>query len=200
MDSHHRLARHGDEWIAAYACIPVQAFSPVLFSIGHAVELYLKAAHTKIFGDLDAAIRHGHKIRNLWNECRRRDREFMKKYQFREHLFNMDLLDGSIFERCSPDDQTHYMRYQGLYMVFKHVQDLKYLGLPWKSRQTGDYALAFGHPDDVYVPFFRGLRRYLSYPPPNGADRLQQIVETQTLPVTAQHYLREFYENPATSA
>ncbi len=40
------LAHHGDEWLAAYAALPGQLANVHIFTVGHALELYLKAAHT----------------------------------------------------------------------------------------------------------------------------------------------------------
>jgi hypothetical protein len=51
------LVYHGDEWFVSYACIPSGLPSVVTFSVGHAVELYLKGTHTKVFGDIQKAIR-----------------------------------------------------------------------------------------------------------------------------------------------
>ena len=94
---------------------------------------------------------------------------------------------------CSPDDQIHFIRYQALYVVFKHLQDLKYIGLPWKTRQTGQLAIGFFHPDPIWTEFFQMLRGYLKYPQAGHADHLRDIVEIQTLPASATEYLKQLY-------
>ena len=188
------LAYHGDEWFAAYACIPGVAVSPTWFSVGHAIELYLKSAHTKLFGDINAAIQHGHKIKDLWDECRKRDPNFMKGYGFRDHIFEMDVLDGSVFKRLTADDRMHFLQNRSLYVVFKHLQDLKYLGSPWKTR-SGPWALGYRHPDPYWTVFIRRLRAYLGYPSQDRADHISQILELGRLPDHAADYLRALYQD-----
>jgi hypothetical protein len=192
MHTWHSLVYHGDEWFAAYACIPSNAVSPIWFSVGHAVELYLKAAHTKLFGDINAAIKHGHRIKDLWDACRQENPNFMKGYAFRDHVFSVDFLDGSVFKHLSSEDQLHFIENQSLYVVFKHLQDLKYLGLPWKSR-SGPMALGFVHPDPYWTQFVRTLRTHLEYPPRDHADRILQMLELGCLPPDAAHYLQALY-------
>jgi hypothetical protein len=188
------LAYHGDEWFAAYACIPGVAVSPIWFSVGHAVELYLKSAHTKLFGDIKVAIQYGDKIKDLWDECRKHDPSFMDGYAFRDHIFAMNLLDGRGFKRFSADDQKHLRQNRPLYAVFKHIQDLKYLGTPLKTH-SGPWALGYVHPDPYWIEFVRTLRAYLGYPSQGRADRISQILEVGRLPDSAAAYLRELYHD-----
>jgi hypothetical protein len=45
-----------DEWLFLFATPPGGLISVKLFSIGHALELYLKAVYAKLTGDVKAAI------------------------------------------------------------------------------------------------------------------------------------------------
>ncbi len=192
-DKWESLIYHGDEWIVAYACMPSTAQGPMWFSIGHAVELYLKAAHTKIFGDMDEALKKGHALRDLWNECRQVDPKFMKSYEILDRVYESDLFDNSIYRNLSKDDQLHFINNQNLYIVLKHLQDLKYIGLPWKTRPSGQRAMAWFHPDSFWTLFFKEFRAYLNYPPSGHADHIVQILETSRLSPSAAHYLIELY-------
>lgn len=51
-----------DEWIVNYS-LPPNMTGTKLFSIGHALELYLKATYSKMTGDVDEAVRIGHNMR-----------------------------------------------------------------------------------------------------------------------------------------
>src|ERR1700741_3049891 len=124
MHESNSLAQHGDEWLIAYACVPPHAMSASLFSVGHAVELYLKAAHVAYFGDISKAIKYGHKVMDLWGACRAKDPDFMSSNLFRDEIFLRDFLDPSVVADLDPTDQLHLIENQQLYLVFKHLQDL----------------------------------------------------------------------------
>jgi hypothetical protein len=193
MHTWHSLAYHGDEWIVAYASIPAVAMSASLFSIGHAVELYLKAAHAARFGDVLKAIGYGHRVRDLWSDCRTADESFMPTFGLREHLFDTDLLDSNARSALPQDDQMHYLRHQGLYLVFKHLQDLKYFGLPWKTRRTSPSTIGYVHPDPYWIEFFRELRSCIGYPASGHSDHVAQVLELKLVNGAAADYLRGLY-------
>lgn len=189
----HSLAQHGDEWFIAYACAPPLATSAVLFSVRHAVELYLKAAHVAAFGDITKAIKYGHKVIDLWDACKAEDPSFMSSYLLRKEIFAIDFLDSTAVAGLSTQEQLHYLKNQQIYLLFKHLQDLKYFGLPWKTRDTLPKAMAFLHPDPLWISFFRALRSHIGYPRLGCVDRIAQLLELNALPQAAAIYLRDLY-------
>lgn len=191
MDDWHSFAYEGDEWLVAYACIPGGTIGPVLFTVGHAVELYMKAVHVKLFGDVTAAIDLRHNIKRLWDACKGHDSGFMSAYEIRDSIYSRDFLDRKISSKFTPDDEMHFGSNQSLYIIFKHLQDLKYFHLPWKKGKVGP--MVYMHPDPFWISFFKDLRKYLDYPPKGKADRIAQILEHEVLPIGAAQYLRQLY-------
>ena len=59
----HAFLRTADEWVINYSLLPAcsSLIAVQLFSVGHALELYLKAANTKLTGNIDA-VRCAHHI------------------------------------------------------------------------------------------------------------------------------------------
>lgn len=196
----HSLARHGDEWLVAYACVPSLATSASLFSIAHAVELYLKAAHVATFGNMDRAIGHGHRLMAIWRECRSKDPDFMAPYEVREEVLSIDFLDHSRVEGLNDDDRANYLELSQLYLVLKHLQDLKYFGLPWKTRQPKAMQWGFFFPDPFWVNFFRDIRAYIGYPGANECDQLSIIMRFGRLPDLAAKFLTEIGAKAAEGA
>ena len=76
-----------DEWFITYSLPPI-IMGVKFFAIGHTVELYLKAANTKITGDIERAIRFRHQIKAIWDDCKAKDSDFMPKYEIRNEIYN----------------------------------------------------------------------------------------------------------------
>ncbi len=197
MPTWSRFVEQGDEWLIAYACIPPFAVGASLFSVGHAVELYLKAVYVAKFGTEAEATKFGHRIWNLWDKCRSRDSNFMSAYQLRESVLEVDLLDGNAMKSIPWEDQKHIMQYSNLYLVFKHLPDLKYFGLSWKTRQPKPSSIAYVFPDPRWIEFFRELRLYLGYPLPDRTDWISMALDRRDVPEPAATYLRDLYVLPA---
>ncbi len=194
MHDWHSLAYHGDEWLVGYACTPPGVPSVLIFSVGHALELYLKAAHAKLFGDFDEALGFGHRVKDLWDACKKGDCAFLPNHEIRDAIFSLDFLDQQVFKTLSRDDQLHFIKYQSLYIIAKHLQDLKYLGLPWKTRKKrGTTGMAWVQPDPYWITLFRDLRGYLGYPPHGKADFIKQQMDLGMIPPTAASYLSGLY-------
>jgi len=81
-----------DEWFVNYSAVPSLLKTVVLFSVGHAVELYLKAANAKITGDIDRAVRFSHRIADLMKDCREQDANFMPDHTLLESVLASDFL------------------------------------------------------------------------------------------------------------
>ena len=83
-----------DQFFISYSISP--SLIPVkLFEIGHTVELYLKATSTKLTGDIDRAIKFGHNIKAIWDECKKLDGSFLPNYEIRDTIFNSDFIKNN---------------------------------------------------------------------------------------------------------
>lgn len=145
------LAGRADEWFHAHMLLsavnspPVIPLSPFVFTAGHAVELYLKAVVTAN-ESLKTAINLAHKLPLLWKRCETYDR-FPFKGLLLPELLN---LDRDIY---SPEGRTsfslgvqhHLGENELLYLALRHVQDLKYLGVPGRTLHN-EHKLSFGSP------------------------------------------------------
>ena len=74
----------GDQWLISYAVPPMHSVPVKIFTIGHALELYLKAVIAKQTGSVDKAVGFGHDIKKMWDKCKRIDPQFMHGYEIRE--------------------------------------------------------------------------------------------------------------------
>ncbi len=118
-----------DEWIVNYSLPVMRLTSVKLFSVGHALELYLKASNTKINGDIDRAIKFGHDLPRIWADCKQHDPEFLPEYQLRDTVLARDLLDHADYSKLAKEDVMHFLQNQELYVVVKYLADLKYSAL-----------------------------------------------------------------------
>lgn len=186
--------RAADEWFVNYASVPADLSSVITFSIGHTVELYLKATYVKNTGDMHQAIKYGHKIRELWGACKSYDKNFMPNYEIRNCVFNADLFNTptELREILSDDDLKHYFKHQELYLIAKLLPDLKYLGAPLKFLK-GAYAFGYIHPNPYWIEFFKEFRSYLQHPSENRLDFIKHKLDEGDLPVRSIQYLRGLY-------
>jgi hypothetical protein len=179
-----------DEWIVNYSLPVMRLTSVKLFSIGHALELYLKAGNTKITGDIERAIKFGHELPLIWKDCKENDPTFLPDYELRETVLAHNLLDQNGYSKLSKDDAIHFLQNQELYVVVKYLADLKYLGAPLK-RIKGAYALAVVFPNPMWADLFRAFRVYLGHPEAGKLDMLQEHISDSQLPQFSVQFLRQ---------
>ena len=180
-----------DEWIINYSLIcPEGLISVKLFSIGHALELYLKAAYTKITGNIDQAIGLRHDLPKIWKDCQKEDPAFLPGYELRQSVLDQDLLHGEVYSNLDKDDRKHFSQNRELYVVAKYLADLKYLGAPLKNVK-GAFALAIVFPNPKWVELFKELRAYLGHPEEGKLDIIQHHIEEGKLPPTSVEFLRQ---------
>jgi hypothetical protein len=177
----NRLAQEGDEWIVSYACTSGIVGSASLFSIGHAFELYLKAVHTKNSGNVDEAIKFGHNVKKLWEECKKKDSSFLSDYEIRPRIRSKELFMGSEdYSTMSKDDLLHFLQNKHLYLIVEHLPDLKYFGLKWTTSSKKDgMSIGWCSHDPYWIKLFRYLRKYLEYPN-HYACRISQCLFTSS--------------------
>ena len=181
-----------DEWIINYS-LPSRPFFSIgvkLFSVGHAFELYLKAANTKITGDIDRAIKFGHNLPKIWRDCEAQDRNFLPGWELRASILARNLFDSKDYDKLDKDDLQQFLKHQEIYVVAKHLMDLKYLGAPLKSIK-GAYAMALFFPNPTWAKLLRDFRRYLGHPQKGKLDIIQYHIEQGELPANSLEFLRE---------
>lgn len=178
-----------DQWFVSYS-VPPAATTVKLFAIGHTVELYLKATSTKLTKDISRAIKFGHKIKELWDDCKLLDPNFMPNYEIRDTVFNSDFMHKHGRD-LTQNDQDHFLHNSELYYIAKHLPDLKYIGAPLKTI-TPDYSLAFIHPNDYWIMFLKEIRNYLRYPQ-GRLDWIKVYIDRKSIPTESAEFLTKLY-------
>lgn len=180
-----------DEWIIAYSLPPANLTSVKLFSIGHAVELYLKAAYTKMTGNIKEAIGFGHKIVKIWDDCKKQDPNFLPSYELRHSILKADIFQANLHEQLAKEDFKHYLENQELYIIAKILPDLKYLGAPLKNIK-GAWAFGYVFPNPYWIEFFKEIRSYLGYDK-NKLDIISHHLQERDLPIVSSNYLASLF-------
>jgi len=191
----HSFVWAADEWFITYS-LPPPLPNVKAFAIGHTLELYLKAANTKITGDIDRAIGFGHELKHIWDDCKLRDQNFMPSFEIRDSVFKSDFFKLSssrgLKNKLNKDDIGHFLKNQELYVIAKHLPDLKYLGAPLKTIK-GAFAFGFIHPNPYWIMFFKELRGYLGHPQKGRVDIISDHIDKRDLPVQSIQYLEDLY-------
>jgi hypothetical protein len=182
--------RTADEWIVNYSLPILNLTSVKLFSVGHALELYLKASIAKLTGDVDAAVNFGHDIPAIWERCKQLDSSFLPAFELRKTILARDLLDHGDYSQLEKYDLLHFLRHQELYVVAKYLADLKYLGAPLKKIK-GAYAIAVFFPNPEWPTLFASLRRHLGHPEEGKLDVIQYHIEESALPPFSIQFLKD---------
>jgi hypothetical protein len=180
-----------DEWLIGYAIPPCHSVSVKLFMIGHALELYLKAVIAKQSGSVEPAIRFGHDIKKMWDDCKRKDPNFMNGYDMRDSIFNaMPLSPKTVL---SASDRLHLSENIDLYLISVGLADWKYMGTVTKSKKM-PVSFATGFPNHYWIAFFKSLRSYLSYPMAGDYDKIRiRIDHFRDLPADTVWFLEQLY-------
>ena len=111
-----------DQFLVSYSCPP--DLTPVkLFEIGHTVELYLKTANTKLTGDIIRAINFSHRLKDIFDDCKSLDPNFMPNYEIKTSIYDSDFIKNN-GTKLPPIDQPHYFDNQELYVITKHLMDI----------------------------------------------------------------------------
>jgi hypothetical protein len=176
-----------DEFLVAYSVPPLLV--PVkLFEIGHALELYLKACHISRSGDVDAAMRLGHRIPELWRACKSLDSAFMPNHRLRDDILAAPIFQANPQHGLATADYLEFLEHQELYLVARLLPDLKYLGTRLRTIK-GQTGFGFVYPNDSWIPFFAELRRFLKYPDGKQLDMIEHHLESGKLPAQSVRFL-----------
>jgi len=178
MPEWEEFAFTGDEFLAAYGSTgALPRATPYL--IGHAIELYLKAAYAarvgagkslaELRGEFRVKFSGGHDLKALWDRLKQQA-GFMPDFNIREDLYPVRFVDPGVAEKLPPDDYGHLSRNYEWYFAFRRHNELRY-----PVEQPESYF--FSSPGDFWVKFFKDLRGFIGYPRREGADHLAQVLE-----------------------
>jgi len=188
----HSFLWAADEWFITYS-LPPPLMHVKFFAIGHTVELYLKAANTKITGDIERTIGFGHKVKAIWDNCKAKDSAFMPQYKIRDDIYNRDL-QLSPFKGLNAKDTIHLGNNYELYIIAKYLPDLKYLGAPPKIKtMKGDAGLYLIYYNGYWINFLKDMRRYLGHPEEGRRDTISFHIDRSTMPPEAVRFLKRLY-------
>jgi hypothetical protein len=168
-----RFMHSADAFFVSYAATPLM-IEVTLFLIGHAVELYLKAAYTKQTCDIDGAIRFGHDIEKLFAACKKNDPQFMK-------VFN---------SKKGAPDIYNLMKHREFFVIADKLSDLKYLGAPRKKITN----IGAEFQNDDWIEFVREIRLYLKYPSEGDIDTLKCYAERIEENVSAKRFIEQVFK------
>ncbi len=162
------------------------------FEIGHTVELYLKAAYTKKTGNIDDAVNFGHKLKKIWDACKTLDPSFMPQYVINDSIYYSDFISDN-GASLSSVNCVQYLENQELYVILKHLPDIKYLGAPLRTVKEGQSAWVILSQNPYWISFLKELRHYLGYPLPNHHDWIKTCITQKSIPPSAIEYLTNLY-------
>jgi len=181
-----------DEWLINYLAAPEWLTNVKLFSIGHSFELYLKSVYAHGYNDTDGAVKYGHRLIPLWKACKALNPPLLPTVMLRDSVLAEDILHGGLDKHLSQDDFLHFLEYQELYLIMRHLPDLKYIGAPLK---TASYQLAYGFsfPNELWQYILGGVRQYLGLRQPSTI--LVEAANGNWLSPTARAFLIHILED-----
>ena len=181
-----------DDWLAAYAVMPILLFGPALFTVGHALELYLKAAVAKQTG----AAPRVHDIGRLWNDVKAKDSGFLPNHAINPvHLAEFQQgkrVKELVHEGRSNHEILSFQEHIELFAVITALVDLKYLQLPSSRLRT--HGLMVMRPNPYWSALFRDLRRWLVWPEQGSNDFLQLHITESEMPNQGREFLKAVIE------
>ncbi len=157
------FAMLGDEFLVGYSRLDSRIVPVSLFTIGHAVELYLKATVLKIAPDFNVR-RLGHKVGDTIQTIRSLDAALLPNYQLRPAVYTK-FMNGSLIPMTATadPDYEHFIANQELYWISGHLADLKYLGTIHNTLPT-TFSIMVMPCNPYWETFFNELREFLDWP------------------------------------
>lgn len=181
----------GDQFLIAYACSTWAGPAALLFTIGHAAELYLKAALLKQQPTADAT-KFGHKVEDLLAKVQSSSPSLLVNYTLRKSVADKWLLYPVGPESFGIDpDYDHYANNMELYWVSRYLADTKYLLASHRSVK-GSFLVTSAGLNNYWQPFFRELRNFLGLPDSaQSNDRLANAANSENFPPQVREFLRK---------
>lgn len=167
-----------DAWLVSYLARPrflhlFDSFSVEHFTLGHAAELYLKGAYTKMTGDMKTAVKFGHDLHSLWDACKSVNSGFMPEYNFVGNEYERVVTTSTCL---TLDEEIHLASHGQWYMVARCLVDWKYPHVAAKGQLLpNNFAVAS---DDYWIRLFWELRKFLGFPEPGDTDTPREAWES----------------------
>jgi hypothetical protein len=207
----------GDEWVGfveaaddffiSYAVACPYLLRTHSFLVGHAIELYLKAVRIMQINSVEDACKDGHDVKTLFESCQEADPRFMHWFKLQGTFEDLASLDDQAQIRELNADESiklnHFRRYCEFYLIAENLQNLKYLGAPWRHRnpywRVPPDSWSSCVPDDFWIKFVKEIRTYLGYAGSGQLDLIKRCLEddsvrVEDLPHESRIYLSKIYE------
>jgi hypothetical protein len=197
--------RPADEWLINYAIQPSGSgpnhnlVSVTTFSVGHAIELYLKATYVKIIpaSEQYSDLVDNHKLARIWKACAAQDPSFMPSFLLIDKILDMEnslFTHGEILDKLRGDESKNYAEHQELYKILKFIGDYKYFLAPHKENAKYKVGMMFHQILNPYwLQFFKEIRAYLQYPDVDDEDKIKAMITEGCLPMKSANYLSQLY-------
>lgn len=145
-----------DQWLIHYASITSKTPIPTLFAVGHALELYAKAAILKNDQGINV-YKEGHDIWSLIVKLKT-DYNILETYDIRERVLSQFLNGNIAYYESDSSDAENYRMNMEFYWVASLLKDIKYLGTYCRSISNG-YFLVVKERNPYWIPILRELRQ-----------------------------------------
>lgn len=186
----------GNQFLISYACSSWAGPIANLFSVGHAVELYLKAVVRRISPEIDVST-YRHDVRRLLSDVQEKAAPLLSTYRLKQSAADAWLLNPIQPIGLGVDaDFDHYSTHSELYWISRYLMDTKYLF----ASQKGDlakspFAFVVMGRNEYWQPFFKELRQFfIAGASARTPDRLELVVANQAVPLEAREYLRRIID------
>ena len=164
MSAHDDYLDLADQWLVQYACVISRMPIPTLFTIGHRLEAYCKAALLKSSPDRPVFTKgEGHHIEGFISRIQA-ETGLLRQLSFFPEVENRFMTGGLIplTESLSSEPiYRHYLENQELYWIAKFQQELKYLGTPGK-RMPSQFSVLVMARNPYWIPILGELRKYVA--------------------------------------
>ena len=192
-----------DDFLIAWVLSCHYRFLDLPFLFGQAMELYLKAVFAKQTNNPDAAIKFGHKIRDLFQACKNNDPSFMPNFKFEGTVEEMEELEREFISGKLKDDDEglrrfhHFFSNKLFYVASEHLQDLKYYGSKWKTCNHNVPVPCGSIIHNNELDLVKEIKRYLHPEISNGKHGhwiIFFLEENKDLPLECRKNLNYLYE------
>lgn len=154
-----------------------------IFSLGHSVELYLKAVYIYQTGNLQQAFNYAHNIKRLYAKCQNEDYAFMPNFTIQKYNIENNI------------NADHYYENQEFYIIAENLANLKYGGFPKDLKNSRLSFITLRSHNPYWIEFVKNIRSYLNYPGEKYIDFIKLFLETnENMSGNARIFLSQIYK------
>ena len=182
-----KLAEIGDQFLILYSQSIASTPAATLFSIGHAAELYLKAAAVYI-DPSKSGKNYRHSLPELLKLMH--SNGLLISYKINDEIRDSIMLRSPhTIDILSNSNYLEYISNQELYWVAYYLSDLKYLGSE-HIRAPELFNILVMTRNPYWIPFFKEIQAFLNWPSVNSfTDYFEWNIAQQRLSLDAISYL-----------